>query len=96
MSNCSICDNEVPEADGCAPDRKIVVDGVELNPIPNGEEAWIDDETPDKLAEQDCPNCGAENGKYHHPICDHEVCPNCGGQYIWCKCGQEALARPDF
>ena len=33
-----------------------------------------------------CHDCGAPYGTYHHPGCDAERCPRCGGQLISCNC----------
>jgi hypothetical protein len=33
-----------------------------------------------------CHDCNAAPGSYHHPGCDWERCPVCGGQIIGCDC----------
>lgn len=38
-----------------------------------------------------CHDCGITNGfpNYHHPGCDMERCPKCGGQAIGCECNYD-------
>jgi len=38
-----------------------------------------------------CHDCGIEEGKFHHPGCDMERCPFCGGQLISCDCCYKIL-----
>jgi hypothetical protein len=33
-----------------------------------------------------CHDCNVSGGGYHHPGCDMEECPRCGGQLISCGC----------
>ena len=33
-----------------------------------------------------CHDCYVVAGAFHHPGCDMEVCPKCGGQLISCDC----------
>lgn len=33
-----------------------------------------------------CPDCNVVPGGIHHPNCEQELCPNCGGQLLTCPC----------
>jgi len=33
-----------------------------------------------------CPDCNIVPGGKHHPNCEYEHCPRCGGQLISCAC----------
>lgn len=33
-----------------------------------------------------CHDCAVPLGAFHHPGCDSEACPGCGGQAIACDC----------
>jgi hypothetical protein len=51
--------------------------GLSLNPVaymPSGD-------MPER-----CHDCGVAAGGWHHPGCDKEQCPACGGQLISCGC----------
>lgn len=82
MAECFACEQDMLDADGCASDRTITIDGTDYDPIPYGSEAGI---TGPKGPSR-CHDCGAEPGAVHHPGCDMEECPNCGGQYFICDC----------
>jgi hypothetical protein len=84
MAECFACLNDMAEADGCVSDRKIIIEGTVYDPIRHGEsDRWG---KMDFEANGECHDCGAKMGKIHHPGCDMEECPNCGGQYFICDC----------
>jgi len=80
---CNDCKQGMYESNGC---RKFAIpmkDGSLADPIPYGEE-----QERAAFAEGNprCHDCGAKKGHYHHPGCDVEECPECGGQLIGCEC----------
>lgn len=42
---------------------------------------------------RNCHDCATPPGGLHHPGCDLEVCPDCGGQSISCDCGLDEGIR---
>lgn len=42
--------------------------------------------TPEEYNNRRCHDCGVKIGEIHHPGCDMEECPRCGGQYFICDC----------
>jgi len=50
---------------------------------------FYDDDTvynriPQSYEHGECHDCGAHPGHMHHPGCDSEICPKCGGQALSC------------
>ena len=79
---CGHCNGDMLAVDGC----KILavrVGGVDYTPIKvGGEGDFFEGDNHDVR----CGDCGAKYGHYHHPGCDCERCPVCGGQMIGCCC----------
>lgn len=85
MAVCNYCSQEMTIGVGCTQTTyNDFPDGVERPRIRYGEEGqgWGDDVAP-------CHDCNAPMGAYHHPGCDVEMCPICGGQAISCGCAEE-------
>jgi len=43
---------------------------------------------------RNCHDCNVMEGGHHHPGCDDERCPKCGGQLISCGCLDDAEDTP--
>lgn len=77
MAQCSWCKEDMNSVDDCAKNRVVeFLDGTNLPAStfhlkePSGR----------------CHDCGIQHGNFHHPGCDVEKCPRCGGQIISCGC----------
>lgn len=73
MATCDYCLRDMTTTDGCDPVEHPLAGGDPKPPIPH------DGDAP-------CHDCRAAPGKLHHPGCDVERCPHCGGQAISCDC----------
>lgn len=77
MAVCDICLQEMTSDKAVSCKQKVVYpDGVVLDPIPY--------DSYDGIAR--CADCNVVPGGLHHPGCDNEKCPRCGGQLITCGC----------
>lgn len=77
MAMCDWCNQEMT-ADHVVTCKQTVTfpDGKEMQPVPY-------------LANMEggrCADCNVVDGGLHHPGCDNEACPRCGGQLITCGC----------
>lgn len=79
MAICESCNQEMTTADACTlKTYGDFVDEVERYRIPY-----------DGLDGERCHDCNVVKGALHHPGCDVEICPCCGGQAILCDCTGE-------
>ena len=74
---CDYCNQDMSIADDCPENRTIVYP--DMTKLPASTEHF--DEPSGR-----CHDCNIKHGNYHHPGCDVERCPRCGGQLISCSC----------
>lgn len=77
IAKCKFCKRDMKVAVSCI-DRREVFEVDKHQPLK---------EKPPVRADRDCGDCNVKEGSIHHPGCDQERCPNCGGQLISCDCG---------
>jgi hypothetical protein len=82
MAICKWCNQEMTDRENtktCLGNTEVEYpDGEVLEPIP------FHSDSHDRT--ERCHDCGILYGGNHHPGCDTERCPKCGGQLIGCGC----------
>jgi len=83
MAVCEACNQEMTDESvlGCLTEMTVgFPDGTSMPAVPYDNTVW---------ASERCHDCYCCHGKLHHPGCDVERCPRCGGQLISCGCLDE-------
>lgn len=83
FATCKYCGHEMNGEHGC--DGLVYFDrrGNKYEPIKVGDPGDLFD---DLKPGDHCHDCNAPYGEPHHPGCDSESCPVCGGQMLMCDC----------
>ena len=78
MAVCPYCEQEMtdPNTKSCV-SSPVKIGGEDLDPVPFDSGGYR------------CGDCKIADGGIHHPGCDMERCPACGGQLISCGCLSE-------
>lgn len=81
MATCDFCEKDMKAVDSCAGNKTVdFPDGKKMKPS-----LYHFDEPSGR-----CHDCNVKHGEPHHPGCDVERCPKCGGQLISCGCLDES------
>lgn len=88
MAICDECGRNMEVVHSCS-GTPVVLNGATYERVRYGDESYVRD-----IELDECHDCGAEPGGYHHAYCDVEQCPRCGEQFIGCDCDETPLTTP--
>lgn len=77
MAICTWCNREMTTGASCTVDA-FHLGGIRVPLAPH--------RPPGRTASRRCGDCGVSAGGFHHPGCDLQRCPRCGGQLVSCDC----------
>lgn len=83
MEICSLCGKLKAGAETCT-DYQIRIQGDIYSPVKYTSKKPTPFNSED--AKMRCPLCNVKPGGYHHVGCGVEICPCCGGRWIFCRC----------
>lgn len=83
MEMCSLCGKLKSGAETCT-DYQVRIQGSVYSPVKYSSKKPTPFNSED--TKMRCPLCGVKPGGYHHVGCGLEICPCCGGRWIFCRC----------
>lgn len=90
MAICNYCDREMTTAPGCLVEADEEKQALKIRFGSESRYRPADGYQPSER----CHDCGVRLGGLHHPGCDVEECPSCGGQRWGCACQPRPSGGP--
>lgn len=88
VMRCEHCQRDMADADGCIETFIVIGSGYMIDRVCYGDESWLGG-----VFNERCPDCNVALGQFHHPGCDIEECPACGGQMLTCGCDVRGIGH---